>query len=51
MVLCDEYAEVFAEPGEPVSEPLDHAIELADEAAPPPRRQRFRLGQPELAKV
>ena len=43
MALCDEYADVFAEPGEPVSRLLDHAIELVDEAARPPRRWQFQL--------
>ena len=33
--LCDKYANVFAELGEPVSQLPDHAIELVDEAAPP----------------
>ena len=41
--LCDEYADVFTEPGEPVSRLLDHAVELVDEAAPPPRQWQFRL--------
>ena len=41
--LCDEYANVFAEPREPVSQLLDNAIELVDEAALPPRRRQFWL--------
>ena len=42
-MLCDEYADVFAEPGEPVLRLPDYVIELVDEAAPPPRRWQFWL--------
>ena len=37
VVLCDEFADMFAEPGEPILRPLDHAIKWVDEAALPPR--------------
>ena len=35
--LCDEYQDVFEQPGLPVRQDVDHRIDLLDEAAKPPR--------------
>ena len=37
--LCDEYADVFEQPGLAPHRPLDHAIDLIDENATPPRHK------------
>lgn len=37
--LCDEFSDVFAEPGLPPTRPLEHAIDLVDESAPPPKHR------------
>ena len=37
--LCDEFQDVFAEPGLAPHRQLDHAIDLVDENATPPRHK------------
>ena len=49
--LCDEYQDVFQEPGMPPRRQLDHAIDLIDESLPPPKHRQYRLSQAEHAEV
>lgn len=49
--LCDEFSDIFTEPGKPVRRELDHRIDLLDESAKPPRQRQYRLSQVELAEV
>ena len=50
-VLCDEYADVFEQPGLPVRHDVDHRIDLHDESAKPPRPRQYRLSAAENAEV
>ena len=50
-VLCDEYADVFEQPGLPVRHDIDHRIDLHDETAKPPRPRQYRLSAAENAEV
>ena len=45
--LCDEYQDIFQEPGMPPRRQLDHAIDLIDESLPPPKHRQYRLSQAE----
>ena len=49
--LCDEYADVFEQPGLPVRRDVDHRIDLHDETAQPPRPRQYRLSAAENAEV
>ena len=49
--LCDEYADVFEQPGLPVRCDGDHRIDLHDETAKPPRPRQYRLSAAENAEV
>ena len=49
--LCDEYADVFEQPGLPVRRDVDHRIDLHDESAKPPRPRQYRLSAAENAEV
>ena len=49
--LCDEYADVFEQPGLPVRRDVDHRIDLHDETAKPPRPRQYHLSAAENAKV
>lgn len=37
--VLEEFSDVFAEPGFPVSRDVDHAIDLVDPAAKPPKHR------------
>ena len=41
--LCDKFADVFEQPGLAPHHPLDHAIDLVDENAPPPHHKQYQL--------
>ena len=43
--LCDEYQDIFQEPGMPPQRQLDHAIDLIDKSLPPPKHRQYRLSQ------
>ena len=43
--LCNEYKDIFQEPGMPPRRQLDHAIDLIDEFLLPPKYQQYRLSQ------
>ena len=49
--LCDEYADVFEQPGLPVHHDIDHHIDLHDETAKPPRPRQYRLSAADNAEV
>ena len=49
--LCDEYTDVFEQPGLPVCCNIDHRIDLHDEIAKPPRPCQYRLSAAENAEV
>ena len=49
--LCDEYADVFEQPGLLVHCDVDHRIDLHDETAKPPRPRQYRLSAAENAEV
>ena len=49
--LCNEYQDVFQEPGMPPYQQLDHAIDLIDESLPPPKHQQYRFSQAKHAEV
>ena len=49
--LCDEYADVFEQPGLPVRRDVDHRIDLHDETTKPPRPRQYRLSAAENAEV
>jgi len=49
--VCDEYSDVFADPGLPPERHIKHAIKLHDEEAPPPKPRMYRMSQAELAEV
>ena len=49
--LCDEYADVFDQPGLPVRCDIDHHIDWHDETAKPPRPRQYRLSAAENAEV
>ena len=49
--LCDEYADVFEQPGLPVRLDVDHRINLHDETAKPPRPCQYHLSAAENAEV
>ena len=49
--LCDEYADVFEEPGLPVYHEMNHHIDLHDETAKPPRPCQYHLSAAENAEV
>ena len=49
--LCDEYADVFEQPGLLVRRDVDHRIDLHDETAKPPRPHQYRLSAAENAEV
>ena len=50
-MLCDEYADVFEQPGLPVRRDVDHRIDLHNETAKPPRPRQYRLSAKENAEV
>ena len=50
-VLCDEYADVFEQPGLMVHCDVDHRIDLHDESAKPPRPRQYHLLAAENADV
>ena len=49
--LCNEFADVFAEPGLPEDRAITHDIHLVDESAPPPRKPAYRMSERELQEV
>ena len=49
--LCDEYQNVFQEPGMPLHRQLDHAVDPIDESLLPPKHQQYRLSQAKHAEV
>ena len=49
--LCDEYADVFEQPGLPVHCDVDHRIDLHNKTAKPPRPHQYCLSAAENAKV
>ena len=49
--LCDEYADVFEQPGLPVHRDVDHRIDLHNETAKPPRPRQYHLSAAENAEV
>ena len=49
--LCDEYADVFEQPGLPVCHDVDYRIDLHDKTAKPPRPRQYRLLAAEIAEV
>ena len=49
--LCDEYADMFEQPGLPVRCDVDHHIDLHDETTKPPRPHQYRLSAAENAEV
>ena len=49
--LCDEYADVFEQPGLPVRCDIGNIIDLHDETAKPPRPRQYRLSAAENAEV
>ena len=50
-MLCDEYADMFEQPGLPVRRDVDHRIDLHDESTKPPRPRQYRLSAAENAEV
>ena len=50
-VLCNEYADMFEQPGLLVRHDVDHRIDLHDETAKPPRPHQYRLSAAENAEV
>ena len=50
-VLCDEYADVFEQPGLPVCRDVDQSIDLHDETAKSSRPRQYRLSAAENAEV
>ena len=50
-MLCDEYVDMFEQPGLPVCCDVDHRIDLHDETAKPPRPHQYRLSAAENAEV
>ena len=49
--LCDEYADLFEQPGLPVRHDVDHRIDLHDKTAKPPRPRQYRRSAAENAEV
>ena len=49
--LCDEYADVFEQPGLAVHCDVDHRSDLHDETAKPPRPCQYCLSAAENAEV
>ena len=49
--LCDEYADMFEQPGIPVRCDVDHRIDLHNETAKPPRPHQYCLPAVENAEV
>ena len=49
--LCDEYADMFDQPGLLVCRDIDHCIDLHDKTAKPPRPRQYRLSAAENAEV
>ena len=49
--LCDEYADVFEQPGLLVRCDVDHRIDLHDVTAKPPRPRQYCLSAAENAEV
>ena len=49
--LCDEYADVFEQPGLPVRRDVDPRIHLHDKTAKPPKRRQYHLSAAENAEV
>ena len=49
--LCDEYADVFEQPGLSVRHDIDHRIDLHNETAKSPRPCQYRLSAAENAEV
>jgi hypothetical protein len=49
--LCDEYADVFQQPGLLVCHDVDHHLDLHDETAKPGRPHQYRLSAAENAEV
>ena len=50
-MLCDEYTDMFEQPGLPVHCDIDHRIDLHDETAKPPRPHQYHLSAAENAEV
>ena len=49
--LCDEYADVFEQPGLPVRRDIDHRIDLHNKSAKLARPCQYRLSAAENAEV
>ena len=49
--LCDEYADMFEQPGLLVHCDIDHHVDLHDETAKPPRPRQYCLSAAENAEV
>ena len=43
--ICDEYNDVFGDPGLPPERAVKHAIPLHDESLPPPKPRQYRMSQ------
>ena len=50
-VLCDDYADVFEQPGLPVRCDVDHRIDLHNKTVKLPRPCQYRLSAAENAEV
>ena len=48
--ICNEFADVFAEPGTPVERAIKHKIDIQPGSVPPAQRQ-YRLSPAKLAEV
>ena len=48
--LCDQFADVFAEPGTPPKRSVRHRIDVVEGAKPPAQRQ-YRMSPAELVEV
>ena len=49
--LCEEFADVFAEPTEHPNRDIEHYIKLHDESLAPPKPRQYRMLQAELDEV
>ena len=50
-VFCDEYVDMFEQPGLPVHCDIDNYIDLHNKTTKPPRPQQYRLSAAENAEV
>ena len=51
VALCDEYADVFEQPGLPVHRDIEHRINLHDKTAKLPKSHQYRLSAAENTEV